>query len=197
MMTATSTPIASILSVNPVSKTVGAMHPELTDTLRRGSEVLARRTRGLLPMLSAFFATDASVKTSALLLATRTLFGAMFIVMGLSTSSLLPVETTFAAPLWASPLEICAGVALILGLFSRLSMLVLTVLYGMLTWEAASAGMFPQTALFCTLGALLNCIAGPGRFSIDMLLHNMLRRNGGAHKARKSPLSRPLRSYAA
>ncbi len=51
MMTATSTPIAAVLSINPTAKTVGALHPEFAYTLRRSTEALAHHTRSVLPSI--------------------------------------------------------------------------------------------------------------------------------------------------
>ncbi len=162
------------LSVNPVAKTLGAMHPELQATILRSGRAIANETRRAAIFLSAVFAVNASRRSSALLLATRILFGLMFILMGLCSLDVMPMQTAFTLPAWGAALEVIAGCALMLGLFSRISMLMLTALYGWMTWQVALAGLFPQTAILCTLGALLNCIAGPGRYSLDMPLYKSL-----------------------
>lgn len=172
----------SILSVNPSAKTLGSMHPELTAALLRGREALARRTRRVARVLSTVFAVGASRRSSVFLLLSRVLFGTMFIVMGLCSLGLLPLEVVFRSPGWMAWTEVAAGGALILGLFSRISMATLAVLYCMVVWQRFNLGIFPQTAILCTLGAILNCIAGPGRYSLDTLLCKGLSRLAGVRR---------------
>ena len=181
--TISSPAVSMILSVNPVAKTLGAMHPELHATLLRGGRAIAHNTRRAAVLLSAVFAVNASRRSSTLLLATRLLFGTLFIIMGLCSLDLLPVQTAFHLPRWAAIMEIASGGALMLGLFSRLAMLTLFGVYAWVSYEALITGFFPQTALLCTLGALLNCIAGPGRYSLDMSLYRTLcNALGSAHR---------------
>ncbi len=169
--------VSMTLSVNPVANTLGAMHPEIQATIMRGGRAIAHGTRRAAGPLSGVFAVNATRRASVLLLATRILFGTMFIIMGLCSLDALPLATAFQLPEWAAVTEIVTGCALALGLFSRISMFVLGVLYAWVAYEVCLTGIFPQTAILCALGAILNCIAGPGRYSLDMPLYKLLRRS--------------------
>lgn len=171
--------IADTISVNPVSKTLGALHPEAairyfntyaTDSLRQ--KKTAKKS-----FSKFFFASSApSVnRFGATVLLFRFLFATIFIVSGcfiISGNLQVPVE--FVSPLYFGLGEIIVGSLLAIGLLSRVVMLAATCVFGYLSVIAILSGYFDIQALLLCLGSLVFLTIGTGKYSCDFLIRKAL-----------------------
>lgn len=178
---------ATTLSVNPVASTLGARQSEISAAMRRGKRAIARRSRHLGRLLSDVMAVRLSRRTSAMLLMTRLICGAVFVMLGICSLGYVRLDGIPVTPLWMDWIQIGGGSALAIGLLCRPAMLALTAGYAVIGVTALNNGTIPLTETMSALTALVCCVAGPGRYSCDMLIYNLLARR---RQPRKNPQAR-------
>lgn len=170
---------AETISVNPVSKTLGALNPEAT---LRFLEENARKVdlshdKKALSLSCLFFHTSTPGVSafSGRMLVFRLMFAALLIVSG---SFILAGEIT--SPIYClnaeavALTEIIAGGLLAIGFLSRPAMTAAAVLFGWSATLNAMEGMFDMQAMLCCLGSLFFMVMGTGRFSTDFLIRKAM-----------------------
>lgn len=171
---------AKTISVNPVNKTLGALHPEasirLFDTkVDLSSEVKSGSGKRALQF---FFASSApSINRYGIyMLVFRVMFAALLIGSGvqLLTQTSLSVSTLGINNLYLSIAEIAAGSMLALGLLSRVAMLAMTALFGYLSVMPLIAGGYDMQSMLCFMGSLVFLTMGAGKFSFDFLIRKAI-----------------------
>lgn len=188
--------IAETISVNPVSKTLGALHPEAAlRFLNTESTKSLKQKRTEQHSLSRvlFASSSPSVKEyGATMLLFRLLFSALFIVSGsFILSGEIEASTNLINAQYLGLGEIIAGGMLALGLFSRLAMGASTVFFGYVATVSIMAGVFDVQALMWCFGSLVFFTMGSGKYSSDFLIRKaiILRSRRREKKLRENRLS--------
>ncbi len=174
--------IAETISVNPVSKTLGALHsinPEAAlRFLSPESAKSLNQTRTEQHSFSKFlFASSSpSVKEyGASMLLFRLLFSALLIVSGsFILSGEIAASTNLINAQYLGLGEIIAGGMLALGLFSRLAMGASTIFFGYVATISIMEGVFDLPALMWCLGSLVFFTMGAGKYSSDFLIRKAI-----------------------
>lgn len=171
---------AKTISVNPVDKTLGALHPEATirlfDTnVNSLSETKERNNKNVLQFL--FASSAPGVKRFGIyMLIFRVLFASILIGSGvlILTQTFLSSQTLGINNLYLGIGEIVCGSMLALGLLSRLATLSMTALFGYLSVMPLISGSLDMQSLLCFMGSLLFFTLGSGKFSFDYLIKKAL-----------------------
>ncbi|MDE6753207.1 MAG: DoxX family protein [Muribaculaceae bacterium] len=169
---------ADIISVDPARTTLGALHPEITERLARKVNVNAPSALSSKKMwLNMTFAssTPGVARNSRTLLLLRLCFAALLIVSGsfILYGEILTPNATLAPSVFAA-LEIAAGSMLALGFLSRFAMLTMVALFGVMSYDSISAGVFDMQSLLCCFASLAFLIMGTGRYSCDFLIRKAI-----------------------
>lgn len=168
-----------VLSVNPGTNTLGALNPEIASAVARSSRIIGNRSDTLiddtLDFLTAVRHPSAMRLGSALLLL-RIAFGVLLIVTGcLAIPSLYTLNSIAdLQPYWVGVLQVAVGSMLCLGMASRMATLAGMLAFGTLSAMAISEGSLPQTDLLYTFACFTFFVLGPGRISVDGLLHKYI-----------------------
>lgn len=167
------------ISVNPVSKTLGALHPEAAirffNTYAVDSSKQRLKTKKSFARF--FFASSAPSinRFGSSVLLFRLLFAIIFILSGsFILSGNLESPTNVFAPQHMAIGEIIIGSMLAVGLLSRVTMGIATGVFGYLATISIMSGNFDiQILLFC-LGSLVFLTMGTGKYSADFLIRKAL-----------------------
>lgn len=190
--------IAETISVNPVSKTLGAINFRSETALgllyTESAKSLKQNRTGKNSFSKFLFASSSpSVKGfGKSMLLFRLLFSALLIVSG---SFILSGEITASTNLIDSQYlalgEIIVGGLLALGLFSRFAMGVSTLFFGYVATLSIMSGVFDLQALMWCLGSLVFFAMGTGKYSSDFLIRKaiLLRSRRREEKLRENRLS--------
>lgn len=171
--------IADTISVNPVSKTLGALHPEAA--VRYFNTYAAdnsRQKKTAKKSFSKFFFASSAPSVNrfgATVLLFRFLFATIFIISGsfiLSGNLQAPVD--FISPLYFGLGEIIVGSLLAIGLLSRIAMLTATCVFGYLSVIDIMAGYFDIQTLMLCFGSLVFLTIGTGKYSCDFLIRKAM-----------------------
>lgn len=171
--------IADTISVNPVSKTLGALHPEAAarffNTNTSDAVKKAKSSRQTVSGILFASSTPSVNHFGATILLLRLLFSTILIVSGsliLSGEIFAPTEMINAEYLGLG--EIIAGSMLALGFLSRVAMGISTGLFGYIAAMAIMSGVFDMQALLCCMGSLVFLVMGTGKYSCDFLLRKTI-----------------------
>ncbi len=170
---------AETISVNPVSKTLGALNPEATLRFlqENARKVDVSHNKKSLSLSRLFFSTSTPGVSifSGRMLAFRLMFAALLIVSG---SFILAGEITspinFIDPYALALTEIIAGGMLALGFMTRPAMAATTLLFGCAATLNLMEGIFDMQAMLCCLGSMIFMVMGAGRFSTDFLIRKAI-----------------------
>lgn len=172
---------SNVISVNPVQKTLGALHPEVLARLARRRINYTADSRSSHRSLNFFFAVKelkGGARSFYLLLA-RLAVATLFIISGAMALSGNFDALSFApeAVVYSSVFGIimtAVGSMLALGMLTRplmgLSMLAWIALS---TFAAINGSMFMEGWLWAAC-SLVFCICGAGRFSLDTLARHAI-----------------------
>lgn len=188
---------AETISVNPVSKTLGALNPEATlrflqqynaqcaDALNKKKSFSLMKM--IFPSSTPHFYHFATTQ-----LIFRMLFAAILIVSGcfilngeITAQISIINEEAFAI------VEIISGSFLALGLFTRPAMAAMAVLFAISAVMQYMEGVIDMQSAVCCLIALLFMAMGAGRFSSDFLIRKsiLIRRKRKENQIRENRLS--------
>lgn len=171
--------IAETISVNPVSKTLGALNPEATINFihTHQIETLSKRKASKSSRSALLFAssTPGSKDYGVAMLLLRLLFSALLIVSG---SFIISGEISSPVNLintqYFGLAEIIAGTMLALGLMSRIAMTASTIFFGYISYTAIMTGIFDMQALLCCLTSGVFMVLGAGKYSSDFLIRKAM-----------------------
>ena len=187
---------AQTISVNPVSKTLGALNPEATVRFlqQHARKVDVFKNQKPLTMSSFLFACSAPTSYSygGAILLLRVLFSALLIVSGgfiLAGEISSPIN--FIEAEYFALGEIFAGALLAFGLLSRPAMLIASAIFGISVFNSIMAGIFDMQSLLSLLGSVFFLVMGAGRYSTDFLIRKamVLRKRENQRKIREQRLS--------
>ena len=187
--------IAETISVNPVSKTLGAMNPEATMEFIRSHSNQAQTEKIEKNRSSKILLASSTPNVKGFgvaMLVLRFLFASLLIVSG---SLILYGETIsnigFMDPQIIAIAEITIGAMLALGLFSRVAMSASVICFGYASFLSIEAGVFDLQSLLLCLGSSYFLIMGTGRFSCDFLIRKamVIRRQRKERKLREDRLT--------
>lgn len=167
-----------IVSVNPGSLTLGALHPEgAKKLLRRSARVFRSQTSSRGSLAGFFFASAAPgvVRYAWTLLVMRMLFAALtgvsgsFILCGEIQSPACPVGGEVFA--W---IELVTAASIALGFLTRWGALTAAVAFGWISVNAVMDGIFDMGSLCLTFASVAFVLLGGGKWSVDGLLRRGL-----------------------
>lgn len=188
--------IAETISVNPVSKTLGALHPEAAlKFLNTESAKSLRQNRTGKNSFSRFLFASSSPSVKGFgqsMLVFRLLFSALLIISGsFILSGQIAASTNLFPSQYLGLGEIIIGGMLALGFLSRLAMGVSTVFFGYIATMSIMSGVFDAQALMWCLGSLVFLTMGTGKYSSDFLIRKaiVLRSRRKERKLRENRLS--------
>ncbi|MDE6796163.1 MAG: DoxX family protein [Muribaculaceae bacterium] len=173
--------IAETISVNPVSKTLGALHfrPETAlNFLSSESAKSLKQKRTEKNSFSKFLFASSSPSVKGFgksMLVFRLLFSALLIVSGsFILSGEISATTNLIEAQYLGLGEIIIGSMLALGFLSRFAMGVSTVFFGYIAAMSIMSGVFDAQALMWCLGSLVFLTMGTGKYSSDFLIRKAI-----------------------
>lgn len=187
---------AETISINPVSKTLGALNPEATLKFLEENARRAKVRNGKRGFsFSKLFFSSTAPRVSAFsgrMFIFRLLFATLLIISGsLILSGEIVSPVSLLDPELIAMGEIIAGGMLALGFMSRLTMGITAVVFGWAAVMQTMAGVFDMQLLLCCLGAGMFMVMGAGRYSTDFLIRKgiVLHKQHKEKKLRENRLS--------
>lgn len=185
-----------VLSVDPGEKTLGALHPEVSACLAKGTRAVDTHhdslTQDTVDFLTAVRHPSAMRLGGALLLL-RCLFGAMLIVSGAfaidpeAFGVAMSQGVAGLEPFALALAQIVAGSLLCLGCGVRLTSIVMAAVFGAAAFNslAQGAAVMGLEMMLC-FGCVVFAVLGGGRISVDGLVYKSVR----SWRARRNDPSR-------
>ena len=186
------------ISVNPVKKTLGALHPDATVKFLRNRALAARSLNHRKLFLNFTFAcsTPGVKRFSGYMLLFRCMLAALLIVSGsFILYGEIEAPATLLEPHLFALTEIIAGGLLVIGFLTRLATACLTLLFGVMATEAVMAGVFDMTALLLCAGCVAFFIMGAGRFSCDFLIRKAIIKGASRRRRTNKSNRKTYRAY--
>ena len=169
---------ARVISINPGTKTAGELGGRCTARLARISRCITSPGRRTVSTFKRFvnlaFGLNRKVNAqlSGKLMFLRILGGTLMLLLVLAPMS---PEMIFEFNLGADPLIICAfGVSMIFGFLSRPVSYASAAWFGWLLADSLATGSPDVTYALLLMIAVVFCMLGPGMFSADQLIRNMI-----------------------
>lgn len=183
---------ATVISVNPGKSTVGQLNPEAAVRRLRNlrCDAVPAKTLERRRALKFLFGLGSrrDLRHSGRLLLWRVAFAALLLV------AFFAPGYAVASPAWILP---AMAVSLLSGLFQRVAMTAASLWFTYLAVSLlAAAGTLDMVAAFCAMISGMMAVAGPGRWSLDMILRRRLHRLIVPLNRRRRQASRRL-SYKA
>lgn len=177
-----------IISVDPGQKTLGSLHPEITDTILRNSVLgVKNESTHSYGLLGVFFAaaTPGSRRYGLCILLLRMLFATIVIVAGsfILYGEISAPAIPLAPQVYAIAL-IVIGSMLAVGFLSRIATLTGFAGFAYIAVSAIFMGVFNISALMLCMGSLAFLMLGTGRYSLDFFIRKSIH-NRSVNRRRK------------